>query len=46
VALVAVNNEQSIRSNTGRMRVEVFKPGKRYIIVCPASRANLDYLVI
>jgi hypothetical protein len=42
---VAVNNKQSIRSNTGRMRVEVFKLGKRYIIICLASKANLDYLV-
>ena len=41
VALMAVDNKQSIRPNRLRIRVEVFKPGKRYIIVRPASRANL-----
>ena len=45
VAIIAINNKQSIRSNRQRIQVKVFKLGKREIVICVASRANLDYLV-
>jgi hypothetical protein len=46
VALVAINNKQLVDPNRLRMRVEVFKPGKRQIIVSPASRTNINDLVL
>jgi hypothetical protein len=45
VALIAINNKQPICSNRLCMGVKVVKLGKRQIVVCLASRANLNYLV-
>ena len=39
---MAVNNEQPIDPNRLRMRVKVMEPGKRQIIVSPASRTNIN----
>ena len=41
VAIIAVNNKQSIRSNRRHMQVKVFKLGKRKIIIYLAIRTNL-----
>jgi hypothetical protein len=45
MALVAVNNKQLVCPNRPRMRVKVFKLGKRQIVINLACRAYLNNLV-